>query len=250
MATRRQLLIFGGGAALWVGAFRIGPDVASRLSGFEFAPVAEVPDFRTVSTTGASTPAGAGGFDFMAGLDPVEPLPPGLMDRVRAAPAEALFKGSRDSAAVRVAYFFDYYCPYCLVLSGYLSELVTSSEIDLTRHHWPLFGEASALAARASLAAEMQGKASALHQRLLQTPVRATPPYIEDLAKDLGLSWSALKQDMQALSVAAALEQTRALARLFRFFGTPALVIGRTIVQGEISEARLRHLIEIERTTK
>jgi hypothetical protein len=37
------------------------------------------------------------------------------------------------------------------------------------------------------------------------------------------------------------------LAELFAFVGTPALVVGRTVVQGEINDARLERLIARER---
>ncbi|PZX12782.1 hypothetical protein LX81_03489 [Palleronia aestuarii] len=93
MATRRQLLIFGGGAVLWVGAFRAGPEFASRLSGFEFTPMTKVPGLWTISTTGASTSAGTGGFDFMAGLGPEPPFNAGFDAAAR--PAELAVRRSR-----------------------------------------------------------------------------------------------------------------------------------------------------------
>ena len=43
-----------------------------------------------------------------------------------------------------------------------------------------------------------------------------------------------------------ALARTRSLARLFAIPGTPAMVVGRTLLVGNVSGDRLNSLIEIE----
>ncbi|WP_299653660.1 DsbA family protein [uncultured Jannaschia sp.] len=246
MATRRQLLLLCGGAILWVGGIRTLPEFLSRWNGFEFIPLERVPGFRTISSASGSTSSGSGGFDFMTGLNRGDRLPPGLMAQVKASPAEALFDAPIKGDATQVAYVFDYYCPYCRILSGHLDDLAAASRIVVTRHHWPIFGDASVLAARATLAAAMQGKADIPYRRFLRTSVRVTPRYLKQVADDLDLSWPDLTRDMQSAPVTASLDRTRALVRLFAFVGTPALVVGRTVVQGEISKARLRDLLEYE----
>jgi protein-disulfide isomerase len=47
--------------------------------------------------------------------------------------------------------------------------------------------------------------------------------------------------------VAASLERTQGLTRLFGLIGTPAFIVGHTLVQGAISGACLRDLIAYER---
>lgn len=185
----------------------------------------------------------------MTGLTPVEPLPAGLMQQVKAAPEKTLFKaGDVGRNTTPVAYFFDYYCPYCRVLSEHLADLAAVSEIVVTRQHWPIFGEVSVLAARASLAAEMQGDTKKIHGRLLRTPGQVTVQFLRRVAEDFGLSWSRMEQDMEAPAVTASLERARALAQLFSFVGTPSLVVGRTVVEGEIPKARLLDLARLERS--
>lgn len=247
MSTRRQLLLLGGGLTLWVGGFRLVPELASRIGGFKFVPLEQVPGFRKIASSAGVSSSGSGGFDVTLGLTPDKALPAGLVERLKAAPEKALFQVSEPKRATPVAYFFDYYCPYCRILSRHLDDLVAASEIALKRHHWPIFGDASILAARASLAAEMQDGADALHQRLLRVPGRVAPGYLQKIVQEIGLSWPRLAEDMQSRSVTAALDQTRALARLFSFIGTPSLVIGKTVVQGEISKAHLRDLVSLER---
>lgn len=245
MATRRQLFLLGGGLTAWVASFRLLPDLLSGSRTLEFEPFERVEGFRTISGGNASS-AGTGA-GFLVGLDANEPPPGAVMQAVIARPADALFfAGSGSAHAVPVAYFFDYYCPYCRVLSNHLSDFA-GSEIVLSRHHWPIFGDASEFAARASLAAKQQGDDAELHARLMNTPGRVTPMYLRDIAEDVGLSWPELEQAMAGPEVTTALHRAKALAQLFAFIGTPALVVGRTVVEGNIPEHRLQELVHHER---
>lgn len=242
MPTRRTLLIFGG-VALWVGGIRTVSTFTERLSPFEFTPLDQPEGFRALAAEGGSSPS-RGAFDFTIGLKLGEaaPRPTGGAEDV----TEGLFSQS-DGKGTPVAYFFDYYCPYCRILSGHLSELVSEEEIALTRHHWPIFGATSELAARAALAAGMQGAFAAIHDRFIRTPVRVTPAYLSQVADDLGLTWPRMQADMQSETVDEELDRSRMLADIFGFYGTPALVVGRTVVQGEIAPDRLHALARLER---
>lgn len=48
-------------------------------------------------------------------------------------------------------------------------------------------------------------------------------------------------------AVARELAVSASLSRIFGFIGTPAMVVGRTVIQGNTSEEVLRRVIEIER---
>jgi protein-disulfide isomerase len=52
---------------------------------------------------------------------------------------------------------------------------------------------------------------------------------------------------MASPAVAARIAETRGLARLFGFPGTPSMVVGRTVVTGALDEGRLLALIARER---
>ncbi|SEO14537.1 hypothetical protein SAMN04488011_1152 [Palleronia pelagia] len=52
---------------------------------------------------------------------------------------------------------------------------------------------------------------------------------------------------MQSEEIVGELMVSKALARTFGFIGTPAMVVGGTVIQGEITEGVLRRLVEIER---
>jgi protein-disulfide isomerase len=52
---------------------------------------------------------------------------------------------------------------------------------------------------------------------------------------------------MESSEILLELENSAALASLFAFVGTPALVIGRTVVQGQISDKMIKKIIDLER---
>ena len=121
------------------------------------------------------------------------------------------------------------------------------NEVAVAWHELPLLGDSSNLAAKAALAAKRQGAYVTFHERLMTTPFQATPEFLSRLAGDLGVDEERLVADMESPEVVRELENSSALARVFAFVGTPALVIGRTVVQGQISDEMVRNIIELER---
>ena len=141
--------------------------------------------------------------------------------------------------------FFDYRCPYCKTLAAIMSAM-RFDNVRVVFHEWAILGEPSVLAARAALAADRQGKYLALHARLMNARLVPTPTYIDAIAAELGINLPQFHTDMTSQSVTLALQRTAALASALGLIGTPALVVGRTVVQGEISRGQLERLIEEE----
>lgn len=154
-----------------------------------------------------------------------------------------------NPARVPMASFSDYYCPYCRVQTKRLAEMTNAmpNDVAVAWHELPLLGDSSNLAAKAALAAKRQGAYVTFHERLMTTPFQATPEYLSRLAGDLGVDEDRLISDMESAEVVRELENSSALARVFAFVGTPALVIGRTVVQGQISDKMVREIIDLER---
>jgi protein-disulfide isomerase len=186
-------------------------------------------------------------------------LTPRQLDRIGAQfssnPAQvcrALFRdvSSPSSGAsddpIQIVTFLDYRCPYCKTLSNIISAMHGDSARLIFRE-WPILGDASVLAARAALAADRQGKYIAFHNRLMNSRLIPTPALIDSIATDLGLDVEKLHTDMSAETTALALSQTATLAAALGLSGTPALVVGRTVVQGEITRRQLEKLIANER---
>ncbi|WP_091846838.1 DsbA family protein [Palleronia pelagia] len=121
------------------------------------------------------------------------------------------------------------------------------SDVRISWHELPLLGEGSDRAAKAALAARRQGAYVAFQEALWTTPFQPTRDYLLRLSDSIGIDGNRLIEDMQSEEIVGELMVSKALARTFGFIGTPAMVVGGTVIQGEITEGVLRRLVEIER---
>jgi protein-disulfide isomerase len=115
------------------------------------------------------------------------------------------------------------------------------------QHELPIFGPPSEYAARASVAAARQGLQQELRRRLMRSPLMPDPALISRLATEVGLNADRLRSDMADPAIQAELDQTRALADVFGFVGTPGLVIGRTVLNGAVKAETINRILAAER---
>ncbi len=245
--TRRDLLIIGGGIAAIYGAQVVPWDrLFGRTPGF--VPIDGLSPFRTTEIGGSVSIASAP----FIGLDPSTADTEARRARAEAVRANlcgALFNGPSKPGVVPIAYFSEFLCPYCRVLERDLEAIVAANpdRVRLVQHELPIFGPPSELAARASVAAARQGLQQPLHRRFMRTPLVPDLRSIESIAAGVGIDTTRLARDMASAEVQAELEQTRALADLFGFIGTPGLVIGRTVLNGAVQRSLIERIIDDER---
>jgi len=149
-------------------------------------------------------------------------------------------------AKVDIVEFFDYRCPYCKELKDILVQLKGERSVRIIYKEWPILSEGSKLASRAALGAAAQGKYMEFQSQLMSARLLTTQAYVKKMAANNNLDVKKLFKDMNAPKTTAALERNAALAYELGVVGTPALVVGRTIVQGAISKKQLARLIDIE----
>ncbi len=246
MTTRRNALIGLGALALAGFGWQFW---SRRTTEFEFQPVPGVAGFRQISRGQVS-----GAVDIFAGIggEEADPAFRRRVSDIAQSPCKTLFKAAGSQTVVPVASFSDYNCPYCRVLTAELQEIQNSRELPvaITWHELPLLGETSRNAARAALAADMQdGYAQFHHRRLMRSRFVQTNEFLAVLAQDVGLDPARLIRDAASKRVEKRIEDALALAEVFGIPGTPALVVGRTLVIGQISTARLKALIRLEART-
>jgi hypothetical protein len=243
-AGRRLLLIGGILAVIGVNKYRLLPSFFQKS--LQFEPLESPAGFRRMPDGKSSI-----GFDPFVDVDTrYNPKIEVAIKRVKENICESLFgEGPIDDGVVQIALFSDFYCPYCRVLTQKLVRLEAESNgsILISWHELPIFGESSELAAKAAQAAKIQDAYAQFHARLMKTPFQATLGYIKVLADNIGVDYGQLQQDMAGDEVARILLDSAALAEIFAFIGTPAMVIGRTVVQGEISSELLEKIIDQER---
>jgi predicted DsbA family dithiol-disulfide isomerase len=230
---RAVLAVLGAGAA----ALLVPPAIRRlRAPAPAYAPLPGLPGFRKLSGGDAS-----GGDPLLIGVeDGPEPMSPQEV-------CAHLFQHDRADGHVPIAYFSDARCVYCRVLSPLLHEIAETRPVAITWHDLPLLGETSRRAARAAVAARQQGAYRALHDRLMGTPFLPNDAYLRNISADAGIDADRLLRDMTSEAVTQDLRRSAQIAHAFGFYGTPALVVGRTAILGTVTGRRLRQLIEAER---
>lgn len=140
--------------------------------------------------------------------------------------------------------FFDYRCPYCRRVADNVRRAVADDgNVRLVMKEFPILGPDSVLAARAALAAVKQGKYEAFHYALMTGQGQVTEASLKQVAREVGLDVARLERDMQDQEIDAALRRNYGLAEALGINGTPAFVIGNTVVPGAVDLKTLRRLI-------
>ncbi|MBB5690460.1 DsbA family protein [Roseomonas alkaliterrae] len=171
-----------------------------------------------------------------------------------AANREALFNDPESPVRgnprgdVTIVEFFDVRCPYCKRLHGELAGLLRRDrELRIVMKDLPILGPQSVVAARALLAAQRQGKYVELFDALMSVRGEPTDAVIRAAAERLGIDHARMRREMDDPAIQRRIEANIALARALRIEGTPALVIGETLIPGVLPMAQLEQLIAEQR---
>lgn len=145
---------------------------------------------------------------------------------------------------VSIVEFFDYRCPYCRKVAKTVKKLMEDDgNIRLVMKEFPILGPQSIQAARAALASVKQGKYEEFHFALMTEPGDMSDPYLRQVARTVGLDVEQLQKDMQSKEIDEMIQRNHALARALDIGGTPAFVIGNTLVPGAVDLPTLKRLV-------
>ena len=159
-------------------------------------------------------------------------------------PAENTVIGN-PNGSVTVVEFFDYNCGYCKSMVPAVTEIIEGDgSVRMVMKEFPILGPGSVVAARAALAAREQGKYAELHKAFLQYKGRLDQDTVESVARNIGLDIEKLRRDMADPEINEILGKNMAIAQDLGIQGTPAFIVGDTLVQSAISVDRLRALID------
>jgi protein-disulfide isomerase len=151
---------------------------------------------------------------------------------------------------VTLVEFFDYRCGYCRrVLSSMQALMEEDDQLRVVFKELPVLGEESVRAARAALASMQQNEDLYLDFHLaLMSATDLSMNGIRTIAGNIGLDADQLEADMESEDVSKAIDANYELASALGIEGTPAFVIGETLVPGAVDKDRLATLIEETRT--
>lgn len=178
--------------------------------------------------------------------------------------AKDLFHNASDPVAgnpngkITIVEFFDYQCPHCIDMVPTVDAIIKANpDVRVVYKEFPIRGPMSEVAARATLAANKQGKYSELSHAILASNQPLTQDLIMQLAKTAGLNVDQLKKDMNDKSINDQINATVKLAKELKLFGTPAFFIGKTnatansplsYIPGRVEQKQLQE--EIDKASK
>ncbi len=147
---------------------------------------------------------------------------------------------------VTLVEFIDYRCGYCKQVSASITALLRSDQgLRVLVKHLPVLGPESIDAARLAISAGQGQAAQALHAALMAAP-SLDADSLRALAQPQGRS--AVTLDKAAAN--RALGEVRQLADRLGIQGTPALVIGETLIRGAVDLAQLETLVRSTRLNR
>ncbi len=160
--------------------------------------------------------------------------------------------GGNPSGDVTIVEFFDYQCGYCKRVFPRLQKLLADDgNLRFVFKEFPILGRNSVFAARAALAARKQGEKRyvAFHKLMMASKGGLGKAKVFRFAKEAGLEVERLKGDMEDEDINEMIRRNLKLADTLTINGTPAFVIGDTIVRGAVGIKTLKSLVERVRKT-
>jgi protein-disulfide isomerase len=145
---------------------------------------------------------------------------------------------------VTIVEFFDTRCPYCRRLEPVMEQFLQQDHgVRLVFKDLPILGPSSVLGSRALIAAQQQGGYEKLREAVMHMPPDTTLPMIQAAAEKLGLDWPRMARDMDDPAVQARIDANLKLARALDIQGTPALIVGDTMVPGALDLPELQKMV-------
>lgn len=155
-----------------------------------------------------------------------------LLLRGQGAPREA-----PSDADVTVVMFTDYQCPACRKAEPQLRRaLEDDRKVALIYKDWPIFGPVSQRAARVALAADRQSIYPEVHRALMDERQRLEPAVLREVIERAGGRWDRIERDLRdhGREIDAAIAQNGREAFMLGVSGTPAFLIGLSLIEGAL----------------
>jgi protein-disulfide isomerase len=146
------------------------------------------------------------------------------------------------NAKVTIVQYTDYNCPYCQVANAWVFKQADDprKDVRVIFKEMPIPSipghETSPDGSRAALAADRQGKYREMHNALMKAR-RVTDAAIEKAAKDNGIDYAKLKNDMKGPEVSARMQQISAEQEIGQLNGTPTFFINGQVLRGWSEDA-------------
>jgi protein-disulfide isomerase len=136
---------------------------------------------------------------------------------------------------VTIVEFFDYRCPYCKVTAPTLQTLLgQDTKIRLVMKEFPILGKESVFASRIALAVKKHGKYPEFYQAMFALKTKVDDAQTLEVVTSLGLDPAQIKKESEGSDIDAIIKNNYDLAKQLNLSGTPAFVIGDTLLPGAV----------------
>ena len=133
---------------------------------------------------------------------------------------------------ITVVEFFDYRCGYCKLAAPEVVKLINENpDVRFVFKEFPIFGEVSDTAAKMALTPEGKSKGLALYG-LWMNEKALTEPALDRHLASTGLDAAAVRKAADDPAIGRQILDTRALASALKIDGTPAFIVGNTMIPG------------------
>jgi protein-disulfide isomerase len=154
------------------------------------------------------------------------------------------------TASITIVEWADFECPACQAAVPVLNQFVKDNDdVRLVFKNFPLdIHENAEYAARAAMAADLQGKFWEMHKGLFSSQMPLTESTILQIAEDLEFDMEKFKKDQRSEAVADAVARDRKQGEKVKLRATPTLYInGRLFSYGTDLKAGLEDWVQLER---
>lgn len=154
---------------------------------------------------------------------------------------------------VTVVEFFDYHCGYCKRALPAIEELLKNDKnVKVVFKEYPILSPDSELAAKAGLGVWRlkPEKYFEFHKALMQHTGKYDEAMLVETAKKFGVDGDKLKKEIASDAVQKIIEKDRALGTAIGVRGTPAFVIGDTLLPGAVPYEALKSAVDAARKKK
>ena len=143
------------------------------------------------------------------------------------------------NGSVTLVEFSDYACGYCKLSVEHVNELIAANpDLRVVIREYPILSQGSADAARMALAAAQQGKFEAFHNAMFaqESP---SPEGIAAAAQAAGLDMARAEAAIATGAFDQQLQNNVFLGQNLQLGGTPAFIVGDTLLNGAVGTAEL-----------
>jgi protein-disulfide isomerase len=150
-------------------------------------------------------------------------------------------------AKVTIVEFSDFQCPYCSRGRNTMEEILKAypKDVKLSFKHYPLpFHKEAEPAARASWAAQQQGKFWEYHDALFQNQDKLGADFYVATAKELKLDVDKFKKDMESEAAKQQVKDDMEIGAKNGIQGTPGFFVNGVAVKGAYPASHFKGIID------